>query len=59
MQTRQTIWRVLAGVGGALALTGGTLLLIELTASPKGGARSEAGLACGALGCAALGAGAL
>jgi hypothetical protein len=51
MQTRQTISRVLAGVGGALALTGGTLFLIELTASPKGGARSEAGLACGALGC--------
>ena len=52
MQSRQTAARVLAGVGGALALAGGTLLVIELAAKPKDGARTEAALACGALGCA-------
>lgn len=39
---RQTIARVLAGVGGALTLAGGVLLTLDLTRSPGGTARREA-----------------
>jgi tetratricopeptide (TPR) repeat protein len=52
MEARQTASRVLVGVGGALALTGGALLVIELASKPKGGARADSVLACGPLGCA-------
>jgi hypothetical protein len=52
MESRQTASRVLVGVGGALALTGGALLVIELASKPKGDARPEAVLGCGPLGCA-------
>jgi tetratricopeptide (TPR) repeat protein len=51
MQSRQTAARVLAGVGGALVLAGGTLLVIELTSQPKERTQAEASLACGAFGC--------
>lgn len=51
MESRQTASRVLAGVGGALALTGGALLVIELVSKPKDDARADAVLGCGPLGC--------
>jgi tetratricopeptide (TPR) repeat protein len=51
MQARQTVSRVLVGVGGALGLTGGALIVIELASKPKD-ARTEAVLGCGPLGCA-------
>jgi len=52
MESRQMVSRVLAGVGGALALTGGALLVIELASRPKDEARPQAFLGCGPLGCA-------
>jgi tetratricopeptide (TPR) repeat protein len=51
MQSRQTTARVLAGVGGALVLAGGTLLVIELASRPEDEAHAKAALACGAFGC--------
>ena len=51
MESRQTTVRVLAGVGGALVLTGGVLLVLDLTRS--NGAEAPpvaagcAGRACG------------
>jgi tetratricopeptide (TPR) repeat protein len=43
--TRQTTARVLAAVGGALVVTGGTLLIIDL-GTPKDQARTQLGGAC-------------
>jgi tetratricopeptide (TPR) repeat protein len=50
MQARQTAARVLASVGGALVLTGGVLLVIELASKPQG-VGAEAALGCEASGC--------
>jgi hypothetical protein len=36
MESHQTTARILAGVGGALVITGGVLLAIDLGSSPKG-----------------------
>ncbi len=44
MQRHQLTARILAGVGGALALTGGVLLVLDLSA--KSEPRSRVGLAC-------------
>jgi len=47
MRSRQTTARVLAAVGGALVLTGGALLVVDLTSRPrKGREQPRVGLAC-------------
>lgn len=53
-QTRQTTARVLAAVGGALVVTGGALLVIDLTSRKESGPPMQAQLsgACLASGCA-------
>jgi hypothetical protein len=48
MQSRQTTARVLLGVGGALAVTGGVLLLLN---APKRAQESSLSLGCGSSGC--------
>ena len=46
-QSRQTTARVLAAVGGTLAIAGGTLLIIDLSAGPaRSEASSQLGFAC-------------
>jgi hypothetical protein len=50
MESRRTVARVLAGVGGALALTGGVLLAIDAGLF-SGSSSTEVGLACGGVGC--------
>jgi hypothetical protein len=52
-QSRQTTARVLAAVGGALAVTGGVLLVIQVTSrdAPTDGT-SRIGLSCLPTGCA-------
>lgn len=52
-QTRQTTARVLAAVGGALVVTGGALLVIDLTARKESGPAAQAQLSgvCLASGC--------
>jgi hypothetical protein len=52
--SRQTAARVLAGVGGALAVTGGVLLVLDLSASPTP-EQAQVGLGCTAEGCLATG----
>ena len=52
MHSRQTAARVLAAVGGALAVTGGTLLVIELSSRDSSGeAPAQLGLGCLPGGC--------
>lgn len=51
MRSRQTTARVLAGVGGALLVAGGVLLVLDM---PR---RSQVGASCAADGCAAVAAG--
>ncbi|HYQ14200.1 MAG TPA: PEGA domain-containing protein [Polyangiaceae bacterium] len=52
-QTRQTTARVLAAVGGALVVTGGTLLVIDLTSRKDSTTRdAQLGAACLPGGCA-------
>jgi tetratricopeptide (TPR) repeat protein len=53
MSGRQTAARVFLGVGAAGVAIGGTLLVLDLTRRPDGGARpgTKVGLACGATGC--------
>ena len=47
MQSRQTTARVLGAVGGALVITGGVLLVLDLTARPaKDSRRAALGLDC-------------
>lgn len=48
MQSRQTTARVLLGVGGALAVTGGVLLLLN---TPQRAEESSLAFACGPSGC--------
>ena len=51
MHGRQTVARVLTGVGGALVVVGGTLLIIDLTSRPKQAQSTQAGLGCFDAGC--------
>jgi tetratricopeptide (TPR) repeat protein len=56
MKSRQTTARVLAAVGGALFITGGTLLVVDLTSRKQAAARAgvrprQATLDCFAQGC--------
>ena len=53
MESRQTTARVLAGVGGALALTGGVLLVLDLNRS-KGAEAPPVAAGCSGRGCGIL-----
>jgi hypothetical protein len=52
MQSRQTTARILAAAGGALLLTGGTLLVLDLTSRPSSKPKAALGWACLPDGCA-------
>jgi hypothetical protein len=52
MHSRQSVARVLAAVGGVLAITGGTLLVIDLTSRKKAqDEHAQLGLGCAPEGC--------
>ena len=53
MESRQTIARVLTGVGGALVITGGVLLVLDLTSGSKSRETAGFGFGCDDHGCAA------
>lgn len=52
MESHQTVARVLAGVGGALVITGGVLLVVDLTSNEKSDDVALLGMGCDGAGCA-------